>query len=175
MKKVVVVGIIVLFIGVGVQPSFANEVSITAISNNEDDCNCEPISNLHLVIREILSNKLDRLLNRLEVYTGIILILYRYNPDVTEKFEELSNEIITFKEINNALKLNVEFGLRDEFCDALDYYIDLLDGYIDELNILMAENPELIPILYLIRLTLKMYYYPLLIIWFMVCRELYPM
>ena len=36
-KKGLVVGIIILFIGVGIQPAFANEVSITTTSDIEED------------------------------------------------------------------------------------------------------------------------------------------
>ena len=103
MKKALVVGIIVLFIGVGVQPAFANEVSITnKTSDVEEDCNCNPVSNLHLV-------RLERILNRVESYTNIISIFSNRNPVIQEKCEELSNEITTLKETNNELK----FGSLD--------------------------------------------------------------
>jgi hypothetical protein len=161
----IIIGIIVLFIGVGIQPAFANEVSITAISNNKEDCNCKPVSNLHLVVLERLSNRLDRLLDRLEVYTGVISILYRHKPDFTEKFNEFSNEIITLRESNNDLKSIFEFGIHEEICNALMSTINSLHAYYNYLDLLMEENPQLIPILYPIRVTIDIVMIQLAIIY----------
>jgi hypothetical protein len=85
-KKILVVGIIILFIGVGIQPAFANDISITTTSNIKEDCGCQPISNLHLV-------RLERLLNRVEIYTNILSLLFKHNSEVKEKCELLSNKI----------------------------------------------------------------------------------
>ena len=83
-KKALVVGVIFLFIGVGVQPVFAKN-TIKTTSETLEDCECQPISNHNL--------------NRLEKLS----ILSKNNPEISEKFEELSNRITTLKEINEKL------------------------------------------------------------------------
>jgi hypothetical protein len=135
--------------------------SIVGVSDDEDDCNCKPISNLHHVTLERLSNKLDRSLNRLEVYTGILSILYKHNPKVTKEFKELSNEITTLQESNNNLKPVFKFGLYDRICDAIASIIfPLLELYEYLLDIIKV-NPALIPVLMPIFLALLSVLVPL--------------
>ena len=46
-KKGIVIGIIILFLGVGVQPVFANDVSISKTSDKKEECNlCPSIEDL---------------------------------------------------------------------------------------------------------------------------------
>ena len=143
-RKGLVVGIIVLFIGVGIQPAFANEVSITnKTSDVEEDCNCNPVSNLHLI-------RLERMLNRLEMHTKILSVFSKYNPEVAEKYQEISNRISTLKETNNELKLDSPFQYNLFMCI---YLITLLIsvGIAIEIVYGLAETfPALIPILYVI-------------------------
>jgi hypothetical protein len=48
--KTLIVGIIVLLIGVGIQPAFANNVNISTSNFSEDDCDiCQPVSKKHLM------------------------------------------------------------------------------------------------------------------------------
>jgi hypothetical protein len=117
--------------------------NVVSVSDAEDDCNCKPVSNLHLVILERLSNKLDRLLGRLDVYIGIISILYRHNPDVTERFEELSNRITSLRESNDALESVFEFSWEDILCDIIEPIILPLEEFMHYLNSLMNEYPLL--------------------------------
>ncbi len=143
-KKGLVVGIIVLFIGVGIQPAFANEVSITnKTSEVEEDCNCNPVSNLHLI-------RLERMLNRVESYTNIISIFSYRNPVIKEKFEELSNEITSLREMNNALKS--DFLFETDFpiiCEIIDQTMRFVgDIGLSMLN-LTEKYPILWPILFL--------------------------
>ena len=77
-KKGLVIGIIVLFIGVGIQPAFANEVSITKTSEDEEDCNCNPISDIQVV-------RIERLLDRIESRINFILLRHGHIPEVAEK------------------------------------------------------------------------------------------
>jgi len=51
-------------------------------SNNEEDCGCGEISDVDLI-------KLERLLNRVEVYSKLLLVLSKYNPELREVSEEL--------------------------------------------------------------------------------------
>jgi hypothetical protein len=66
MNKVIVIGIIALFIGVGIQPVISNEVTIPQTFDSEEDCDCQSNGKTHLA---------EKLLNRLEkneVFTNII-------------------------------------------------------------------------------------------------------
>jgi hypothetical protein len=143
--------------------------NVVGVSDVEDDCNCKPVNNLHLVILERLSNRLDRLLDRVEVYIGIISILYRHKPDFTGEFKELSNAITSLRESNDALESVFEFGLIDEICEALGSIIVSLIDYTWYLDSLMEEYPALIPILLPIRLTLDIVIIQLFLIFNLIC------
>ena len=116
-KKSLVVGIIVLFIGVGFQPAFANEVSITNKSEVEEDCDCQPVSNLHLI-------RLERMLNRLEIHTKILSVISKYNSEIAEKYQEISNRILTLVSIN-------EESVICDFLESLNnkYYDKIFNLY----------------------------------------------
>jgi hypothetical protein len=104
--KGLVVGIIFLFIGVGVQPAFARDTIKTTISETLEDCECQPIRNHNLDRLEKLSIRTNMLLNRVRIFTNIVGILSKNNPEISkEKFEELSNRITTLKELNENLNL----------------------------------------------------------------------
>jgi hypothetical protein len=83
--KSLVVGVVVLFIGVGIQPAFA----ITP--DSEENCNCKKLNDSELV-------KVERLLNKVEVYCKSLLVLSKYNPETKDEIEELSEKISTLKE-----------------------------------------------------------------------------
>ena len=92
-KKALVVGIIVLFLGVGFQPALANEVSIAKTSDVEEDClECQPVNRVDLL-------RVRLLLIRLETITNIILSKFGHIPDIEEKCGEIldiihSNRVI---------------------------------------------------------------------------------
>ena len=93
MKKLLVVGIIVLFVSVGIQPAFAveNKVSTDKVENVED-CDCQEVSEIDL-------DNLDKESDRLESYRGLLSLLSKRNSKVAEYYEGLSNSISTLKEI----------------------------------------------------------------------------
>jgi len=135
-KKSLVVGIIVLFIGVGFQPAFANEVSITNKSEVEEDCDCQPVSNLHLI-------RLERMLNRLEIHTKILSFFSKYNPEFAEKYQEISNRISTLKETNNELNNELKLDSLDGESPILCSILEILNttvGYIAEYIIYYLEK-----------------------------------
>jgi hypothetical protein len=88
-KNGLVMVVFLLFVGVAVQPSIAvNPIS----SDNKEDCNlCPKVSKPYLV-------RVKRLLNRLET------------PIFKEKYQELSDRIITLKEMNKEIKQDVQRG-----------------------------------------------------------------
>ena len=63
-KEGLVVGIIILFLGVGFQPALANEVSTTIVSDVDEDCGCQPVNKIDLL-------KVRLLLIRLKIFTNI--------------------------------------------------------------------------------------------------------
>ena len=97
-KILIVVGITILFLGVGFQPALANEVSISKTSDIHEDClECQHISKVELL-------KVKLLLIRIEAITNIIFSKFSHIPEVKEKCEEVSNRVITIKDKINELK-----------------------------------------------------------------------
>ena len=93
--KMLVFGVIVLFIGIGIQPAFAVTPDK---SDNDDDCKlCPKVSNLHFV-------RLKNLLNRVEKYDNILSVLSKHNS----------------KEINKELKPNKPLNDYPITCNILD-------------------------------------------------------
>ncbi len=91
--KILAIGIIILFIGAGIHPAFAveNKPSMVNKASEEECWECKEVNDRQLVV-------LERQLNRLEVYSKLLLVLSRYNPELREISEELLKEISTLKE-----------------------------------------------------------------------------
>ena len=93
MKKALVVGVILLFLGVGVQPALANEISITNTSVDED-CGCQDVNRLELLRFKLLLIRLEILINsRLSKYNHIV--------EVTENYQEIHDRILKFRVMND--------------------------------------------------------------------------
>ena len=93
-KKTLVFGIIILFIGVSIQPVFADDnKSSTDNTENENDCGCEVVSDAQHI-------RFEELLNRLEIYAKKLSLLFKDNPKIVEKCEELSKIISKIKSLN---------------------------------------------------------------------------
>ena len=86
--KSLVALVVVLFIGVGIQPAFAITPNT---SSSKEDCNCEELNNYELV-------KVERLLNKAEVYSKFLSVLSKYNPETKDEIGKLSDKISTLKE-----------------------------------------------------------------------------
>ena len=124
-KKGLVVGIIVLFLGVGFQPALANEVAITQTSDVEEDCGCNEVINPKLVF-------ISNLLERVENYVNYIQVKYGYIPDIEEK----CNEILT--------NINLRFQAYELICDFLwDIYepISSFQELLQEIGKNLEDNP----------------------------------
>jgi len=86
-RKGLVVGIIFLFIGVGVYPAFAEDTKQSIVNNqSEDDCGCQVVNRYNLF-------RVKLLLVRLEVYINIILLRFGYIPEVAEKCQEILTKL----------------------------------------------------------------------------------
>jgi hypothetical protein len=100
--KSLVVGVIVLFIGVGVQPAFALNES-ASISDDEDDCNlCPKVSKQHIVRIKDLIDRLDTLNTKLSKVSKL-------NPEIEENYQEISDRISTLTEMKEKYLSNDEW------------------------------------------------------------------
>ncbi|UCF49716.1 MAG: hypothetical protein JSU91_08205, partial [Thermoplasmatales archaeon] len=91
--KTLVVGIIVLLLGIGIQPAIAN-VSNISISDSKDDCEiCPKVSNKNLVL-------IKSLINRLEIFEKQLSVLSRFYPEFEDKYQEVSEAISTIQGLN---------------------------------------------------------------------------
>ena len=113
-RKGLVVGIIFLFIGIGVQPAFAVEITnIRQSSDDIDDCNCKVADNYKL-------EKYKNQIGKLESYSKLLLSLSKNNPEVKVQYQELLNDIDLFEEIYDDLENSYSVNGRpicDKLCD----------------------------------------------------------
>jgi hypothetical protein len=80
-KKSITFSIILLFIGV----SISSGISIDTETIEVEDCKeCNKVDNADLI-------KVERLLDRVEVYSKLLLVLSKHYPELKEISEELSN------------------------------------------------------------------------------------
>ena len=113
LKKGLVIGIIVLFLGVGFQPALANEISTNMVSDVDEDClECQPVNRV-----EILKVKL--LLIRIEAITNILLSRFGHITEVKEKYQELSDRIITLRKMNEEFKSNLLLNDDSPICKLI--------------------------------------------------------
>jgi len=79
-KNGLIVGVILLFIGVTVQPAIAvNPIS----TDNDEDCEiCPKVKKTHLV-------RLKSLINRVETINNKFSVISKHNPEIEEKYQEL--------------------------------------------------------------------------------------
>ncbi|UCF49492.1 MAG: hypothetical protein JSU91_07020 [Thermoplasmatales archaeon] len=109
--KALVVGVIVLFIGVGVQPAIA-DVSNISISDSNEDCNlCPKVSKQHIVRIKGLIDGLDTLNTKLSKVSKL-------NPELEEKYQDLSDRIAVLSEINEVY-LSEQKGDNPIICGIL--------------------------------------------------------
>ena len=87
MKKIIVICVIFLFIGVVFQPVLAGEASITKKSDVNENCvECQPASRVDLL-------RVRLLVIRIKAITNVILSRFGYIPEVEEKCEEVLDVI----------------------------------------------------------------------------------
>lgn len=139
-KKVLITGIISLFIGIGLQPAFANEVSIANTTDILEGCKCgQPVKNN-------LIDRLKSLMNRFEKTKYIILRLSKHNPEHEEKYQELYDKITAITEMNNNYLSDLSWDFPI-ICDKIIrlywrvyYSLAALDEYLVDLT---GEHPVL--------------------------------
>ena len=159
-KKGLVVGIIVLFLGVGFQPAFAKEI-ISTISNNEDDCNCDVVSKSELL-------RFERLLTRFKLVIKSILMRYRNIPEIEEKCNEILNILNIDKILENPYRLGCKI-----LYEIMNRYLEKLEKFIEILYILLGEDLAL-RIVNMLGEFLLLPVYTLMILYVLLLCEEYP-
>ena len=99
-KEILILGIIFIFIGVGIQPAFAVEISNDRTSDNVEDCDCQVDDNYRL-------EKYKNQIIKLKTYSKLLLTLSKNNPEVEVEYEKLLNDIDLFQEICDDLENNL--------------------------------------------------------------------
>ena len=110
--KILAIGIIALFMGVSVSSAISVDTESTIVEIVED-CGCEEVSDSDLI-------KVERLLNKVEVYSKLLLVLSKYNPEVKDKCEEILQVINSNKQWNFPI-----------ICDILESILNLISDLID--------------------------------------------
>ena len=87
-KRGLVFGIILIFVGIIIQPAFAIDISNIRPSKNNKDCNCQSADNFDFVSVENLLNRAEMLLNKVDIITNFISILSKNNPEIIEICQE---------------------------------------------------------------------------------------
>lgn len=108
--KALVIGVIILIIGIGIQPVIASNVSNITKSDSEDDCNlCPSVSKRNSV-------RLKSIVNRLEKYDNILSVLSKRDPEIAVKYQKFSNTILNS---NNELEYNLPIENNMSICDII--------------------------------------------------------
>ena len=119
-KKGLVVAITILFIGVGIQPVFASNVSINESSNIEKNClECKPVNRLDLLTVKLL-------LIRVEAITNIILSKYRHIPEITEKYEEVLDIIDYSRVLDYPIICGILLILYNTFSSLYEILVNII-------------------------------------------------
>ena len=91
-KKTLVIGIILLFAGVSASSAISVDTKPVISQDKSEECiECRELSNAELV-------KVKQLVNRVETYSKLLLVLARDNPELNDISEEFSKEISTLKD-----------------------------------------------------------------------------
>ena len=90
MKKIIIIGVIALFICVGFQSAFAIEPKVSEnIVEKEEDCECQEIDKINPV-------RVKLLFTQLKVVTNILSKKFGYIPEVKEECQEILNDFNSF-------------------------------------------------------------------------------
>ena len=95
-------------------------VPITSVvgANKVEDCNCKPVNDIQVV-------RIERLLNRLESYTKILLVLLKHNPEIAGISQEVSNHINDIKIMIGQLKrISTDSKI---ICNIVEMIIKIID------------------------------------------------
>lgn len=98
--KLIAVIIILLFFNTSINPSFALETkSNISIDKNKMCLECQNDVNYDLI-------RMDKLMSRIEFFNNKLIYLSKFNPEINNLNEEISYDIILFKDLYKNLKLS---------------------------------------------------------------------
>ena len=147
-KKILSIVIILLFVVVSYSTAISVDSKSTKVESVED-CGCIEIEDKQLVV-------LEKNLNRLEVYSKLLLVLSNHYPKLKEIDIELSNWISILVEINEKLKLDYSFNNNPIICAFLAVFtIGLINIWKIFMNIsdLFPDDSVLYNIFYIIAIS----------------------
>lgn len=111
-SKILTLSVVVLFIIIGLQPAIAVDSNQSIVSKtSKENCNCKEVDDRQFII-------LEKQLNSFEVYTKLLLILSRYNPEVKGEVQELSNAISTINEMYDKIETCLSYNEKP-ICEVL--------------------------------------------------------
>jgi hypothetical protein len=114
-KKTLVIGIILLFIGVSVSSAISvDNKPIVSLDESEECIECRELSNAELV-------KVKQLINRVEVYSKLLMVLSNYNPEIKDECEEISDKISTLDGL--LVRLKPDSPLNNNFTICIILYM----------------------------------------------------
>ena len=132
-KQTIVISIILLLIGVSVSSAISVDTDSTISDNESEECReCNEVDDRQLVV-------LEKQLNRLEVYSKLLLVLSKHHPELEEDYNELTDMISTLNTLD----------LKDVICGFLTYlmnyffnkasnYLELAGEYYTQSRIVLA-------------------------------------
>jgi len=78
-----------------------------------EDCGCGEVSDTDLV-------KVDRLLDRVEVYSKLLLVLSKHNPELREMSKELSNQLSNINKLYDEFNTDILQQGKHPICIILE-------------------------------------------------------
>ena len=106
--KILALCVVLSFIGIGIQPAFGVDIRQSISNNQSEECReCRELSNAELI-------KVKQLINRVETYSKLLLVLSKNNPELKEKSDDFYNQISTIQEMNDDRII----------CDILQYLVN---------------------------------------------------
>ena len=155
--KILALCVVLCFIGIGIQPAFAIDIKQSISKDETEECeDCKELSNAELV-------KVKQLINRVEVYSKLLLVLARDNPELRYLSEELSDKIAILKEeITNGPPFPI-------ICATLEYII-LFVSYMPEIfdDWMQNSSPLKMIIAWIYSRTIIFFVYPIFVVTFII-------
>ena len=128
MKKVIVISVIALFFFVGFQSAFAVEPKLSADNIEKvEDCDCQELDSENLV-------RVKLLMNKLEVFTNIILFRFGHIQEVNEKCEELLEIINSNRQLDKSLFFTIICSILDDILDIIESINEYVGNIYDKVR-----------------------------------------